>query len=121
MHGPTFMANPLACAAANASLDLFEREPREEQVKAIEASLQSGLEPCRSLPHVVDVRVKGAIGVVQLEENVDVYSLRPRFVEQGVWIRPFKDIVYLMPPLVIDGAELDTLTRAVCTVVSATR
>jgi adenosylmethionine---8-amino-7-oxononanoate aminotransferase len=121
MHGPTFMANPLACSAANASLDLFEREPREDQVRSIEAGLRTGLEPCRSLPHVVDVRVKGAIGVVQLEENVDVYSLRPRFVEQGVWIRPFKDIVYLMPPLVIDGAELDTLTRAVCTVVSATR
>ena len=121
MHGPTFMANPLACSAANASLDLFEREPREDQVRAIEAGLRTGLEPCRSLPHVVDVRVKGAIGAVQLEENVDVYSLRPRFVEQGVWIRPFKDIVYLMPPLVIDGAELDTLTRAVCTVLSATR
>ena len=121
MHGPTFMANPLACAAANASLDLFEREPREEQVKAIEAGLRAGLEPCRSLPHVVDVRVKGAIGVVQLDENVDVYSLRPRFVEQGVWVRPFKDIVYLMPPFVISGEELDTLTRAVCAVISAVR
>ena len=117
MHGPTFMANPLACAAANASLDLFEREPREQQVRRIEAELRAGLEPCRALPHVLDVRVKGAIGVVQLEENVDVYSLRPRFVEQGVWIRPFKDIVYLMPPLVIDGEELNTLTRAVCAVV----
>ena len=114
MHGPTFMANPLACAAANASLDLFEREPSETQVRAIEASLRAGLEPCRSLPHVVDVRVKGAIGVVQLDENVDVYSLRPRFVEQGVWVRPFKDIVYLMPPFVINGEELDLLTRAVC-------
>ena len=121
MHGPTFMANPLACAAANASLDLFEREPRAEQVQAIEAGLRSGLEPCRSLPHVVDVRVKGAIGVVQLEENVDVYSLRPRFVEQGVWVRPFKDIVYLMPPFVISGEELDMLTRAVCAVVADVR
>jgi adenosylmethionine-8-amino-7-oxononanoate aminotransferase len=121
MHGPTFMANPLACAAANASLDLFEREPRKEQVRAIEASLRTGLEPCRSLPYVVDVRVKGAIGVVQFEENVDVYSLRSRFVEHGVWVRPFKDIVYLMPPLVISGAELDVLTRAVCMVVSAVR
>ncbi len=121
MHGPTFMANPLACAAANASLDLFEREPRAEQVKAIEAVLRSGLEPCRSLPRVVDVRVKGAIGVVQLEDNVDVYSLRPRFVEQGVWIRPFKDIVYLMPPFVISGEELNTLTRAVRAVVSSVR
>jgi adenosylmethionine---8-amino-7-oxononanoate aminotransferase len=121
MHGPTFMANPLACAAANASLDLFEREPREEQVKAIETNLRSGLDPCRSQPHVVDVRVKGAIGVVQLAENVDIYSLRSRFVEMGVWVRPFKDIIYLMPPLVISGEELDVLTRAVCAVVSAVR
>jgi len=121
MHGPTFMANPLACAAANASLDLFEREPREEQVKAIEAGLRAGLEPCRPLPRVVDVRVKGAIGVVQLGDGVDVYALRPRFVEQGVWVRPFKDVVYLMPPLVISGEELSTLTQAVCAVVSAMR
>jgi adenosylmethionine---8-amino-7-oxononanoate aminotransferase len=121
MHGPTFMANPLACAAANASLDLFEREPRADQVKAIELGLLAGLEPCRSLPHVVDVRVKGAIGVVQLEADVDVYSLRPRFVDDGVWIRPFKDIVYLMPPFVISGEELNTLTRAVCAVVNSVR
>jgi len=121
MHGPTFMANPLACAAANASLDLFEREPRAEQVKAIEVGLRAGLEPCRSLPHVVDVRVKGAIGVVQLEEAVDVYALRPRFVEQGVWVRPFKDVVYLMPPFVISGEELTVLTRAVYTVLSNLR
>ena len=116
MHGPTFMANPLACAAANASLDLFEREPRAEQVEAIEVGIALGLEPCRSLPHVVDVRVKGAIGVVQLEEGIDVYALRPRFVEQGVWIRPFKDVVYLMPPFVISSEELKVLTRAVYSV-----
>jgi adenosylmethionine-8-amino-7-oxononanoate aminotransferase len=119
MHGPTFMANPLACAAANASLDLFEREPRAEQVKAIEAALLSGLEPCRSMPHVVDVRVKGAIGVVQFEETVDIYSLRSRFVEQGVWVRPFRDVVYLMPPLMIGGDELHTLTQAVYAVISS--
>jgi adenosylmethionine-8-amino-7-oxononanoate aminotransferase len=113
MHGPTFMANPLACAAANASLDLFEREPKAERVKQIEARLREGLEPCRSMPGVVDVRVRGAIGVVQLAEGTNVYALRPRFVEQGVWIRPFKDIVYLMPPLVIEDDQLDILTRAV--------
>ena len=79
MHGPTFMANPLACAAANASLDLFDREPRAEQVRAIESGLRSGLEPCRSLPRVVDVRVKGAIGVVQLEADVDVYLAAAAF------------------------------------------
>jgi adenosylmethionine---8-amino-7-oxononanoate aminotransferase len=113
MHGPTYMANPLACAAANASLDLFEREPRASQVRAIEAGLLAGLEPCRTLPGVVDVRVRGAIGVVQLAPGVDVYALRPRFVEQGVWVRPFKDIVYLMPPLVVGPEDLETLSRAV--------
>jgi adenosylmethionine-8-amino-7-oxononanoate aminotransferase len=113
MHGPTFMANPLACAAANASLDLFEREPRPQQVRAIEAGLRDGLEPCRSLPHVVDVRVKGAIGVIQLDEKIDVYALRTQFVEQGVWVRPFKDIVYLTPPFVISGDELKRLIEAV--------
>jgi len=117
MHGPTFMANPLACAAANASLDLFEREPRQSQVERIEGSLRAGLEPCRALPHVVDVRIKGAIGVVQLVEDVDVYALRPKFVEQGVWVRPFKDVVYLMPPLVISEDELNVLTRAVRVVI----
>jgi adenosylmethionine---8-amino-7-oxononanoate aminotransferase len=121
MHGPTFMANPLACAAANASLDLFDREPRADQVKAIEAGLRAGLEPCRSLPGVVDVRVKGAIGVVQLEAGINVYALRPRFVERGVWVRPFTDVVYLMPPLVISGEELTVLTRAVYTVLSLAR
>jgi adenosylmethionine-8-amino-7-oxononanoate aminotransferase len=113
MHGPTFMANPLACAAANASLDLFEREPRRDQVKTIESTLRAGLEPCRDLPHVVDVRLKGAIGVVQLAENVDVYALRPRFAEEGVWVRPFEDVVYLMPPLVISEEELNVLTQSV--------
>jgi len=113
MHGPTFMANPLACAAANASLDLFERETRQGQVNAIEASLHTGLEPCRTFSHVVDVRVKGAIGVVQLAADVDVYALRAHFVEQGVWVRPFKDVVYLMPPLVISEEELDVLTQSV--------
>jgi adenosylmethionine-8-amino-7-oxononanoate aminotransferase len=121
MHGPTFMANPLACAAANASLDLFECEPRGEQVKRIEAALRSGLEPCRGLPHVVQVRVKGAIGVVQLDDHVDVYGLRTRFVEVGVWVRPFKDIVYLMPSFVISDEELSMLTRAVNTVLGSMR
>jgi adenosylmethionine---8-amino-7-oxononanoate aminotransferase len=121
MHGPTFTANPLACAAANASLDLFEREPREKQAKKIEAALTVGLEPCRLLTHVRDVRVKGAIGVVQLDPDVDVYALRPRFVDHGVWIRPFKDIVYLMPPLVISAEELNLLTRAVYAVISTVR
>lgn len=117
MHGPTFMANPLACAAANASLDLFETEPRRAQVAAIEAQLRRELEPCRTLPGVVDVRVMGAIGVVQLD-RADAASLRPRFVERGVWVRPFGDVVYLMPPFVIEPADLTTLTTAVHDVVA---
>jgi adenosylmethionine-8-amino-7-oxononanoate aminotransferase len=119
MHGPTFMANPLACAAANASLDLFEREPRGERVKEIEARLREGLEPCGSMPGVVDVRALGAIGVVQLASGSDIYALRPKFIEQGVWVRPFKDIVYLMPPLVIGDRELEILLRAVRSVLGS--
>jgi adenosylmethionine-8-amino-7-oxononanoate aminotransferase len=116
MHGPTFMANPLACAAANASLDLFETEPRLAQVAAIEAQLRRELEACRALPGVVDVRVMGAIGVVQLDG--DTAALRPAFVERGVWVRPFGDIVYLMPPFVIESADLTALTTAVREVVA---
>jgi len=117
MHGPTFMANPLACAAANASLDLFEREPRMAQVAAIEAQMRRELEACRALPGVVDVRVMGALGVVQLDRPVAA-SLRPAFVARGVWVRPFGDIVYLAPPFVIDAADLAILTTAVCEVVA---
>ena len=112
MHGPTFMANPLACAAANGSLDLFENEPRAGQVARIEETLKIGLEKCRGLPRVVDVRVMGAIGVVQLDPEIDVRALRPRFVERGVWVRPFKDVVYLMPPFVIETMSwVCSLTR----------
>jgi len=116
MHGPTFMANPLACAAANASLDLFEREDRLAQVRAIEAALADGLAPCASLPGVADVRVRGAIGVVQLAAVSDLSRIRRRFVELGTWIRPFGDVIYLMPPFVIGRADLDALCRAVVTV-----
>jgi adenosylmethionine-8-amino-7-oxononanoate aminotransferase len=117
MHGPTFMANPLACAAANASLDLFEREPKQAKVEAIEAQMVAALAACRGLPKVVDVRVKGAIGVVQLAADVDVLSLRPQFVALGVWVRPFKDIVYLTPALSISSSELERLTDSVVKVV----
>ncbi len=110
MHGPTYMANPLACAAANASLDLFETEPRLAQVAAIEAQLREALSPCRNLPGVVDVRVKGAIGAVQLAAPRDLQWFKDRFVAEGVWLRPFGDVVYLMPSFVISPAELATLT-----------
>jgi len=113
VHGPTFCGNPMGCAAANASLDLFESEPRLEQVAAIEAALEKGLAPCREIAHVVDVRVKGAIGVVQLDRVPDLDAMRQRFLEEGVWVRPFEDVIYLMPPLVIGPADLDTLIQAV--------
>ncbi len=115
MHGPTYMANALACAAANASLDLFEQEPRLQQAAAIAAQLTAELEPCRGLTGVADVRVLGAIGVVQLDRDADV--LRSRFPPFGVWVRPFRDIVYLTPPLTIDRADLAQLTGAIVQVV----
>jgi len=113
MHGPTYMANPLACAAADASLDLFEREPRLAQVAAIESQLDDELAPCRQFAGVADVRVKGAIGAVELEGPVDLDALRRRFPELGVWLRPFGKVIYLMPPFVIGADDLATLTGAV--------
>jgi adenosylmethionine-8-amino-7-oxononanoate aminotransferase len=112
MHGPTFMANPLACAAANASLDLFEQEDRLGQVRAIEAQLRAELEPCRALPGVADVRVLGAIGVVQLKESPDLRRLRQAFVADGTWIRPIRDVIYLTPALTIEPASLSQLTAS---------
>ena len=117
MHGPTYMGNPLACAAAHASLDLLERTPWRERVKGIEAGLREGLEPCRGAPGVADVRVLGAIGVVELEEPVDMSVVQPAFVDHGVWVRPFGRLVYLMPPYVTEAAEITALTQAVCAVV----
>jgi adenosylmethionine-8-amino-7-oxononanoate aminotransferase len=117
MHGPTYMGNALACAAANASLDLFEREPRLDQVRAIEAGLLRGLEPCRGLPRVRDVRVRGAIGVVELDRIDDPAALRSRFVAEGVFIRPFGKIVYLTPAFTINADELARLTGAIVEVV----
>jgi adenosylmethionine---8-amino-7-oxononanoate aminotransferase len=118
MHGPTYTGNALACAAANASLDLFEREPRLAQAAAIAAALERGLALCRGLPRVRDVRVKGAIGVVELDRIDDLDGLRARFVEQGVFIRPFGSVVYLTPALTIGEEELATLTRVIVNVVS---
>ena len=113
MHGPTYMATPLACAAANASLDLFDSEPRLQQVAAIEAQLKRELEPLRALPGVVDVRVKGAIGAVEVGELHDLDWLKAQFVEAGIWLRPFGKVIYTMPPFTITSAELSAITGAI--------
>ncbi|HET7850783.1 MAG TPA: adenosylmethionine--8-amino-7-oxononanoate transaminase [Pseudolabrys sp.] len=117
MHGPTFMANALACAAANASLDLFEREPRLRQVQEISIALAEGLAPCRGLPGVKDARIKGAIGVVEMARIADLDRLRARFLEENVFIRPFDNIIYLTPAFTIEPDDLATLTNAIVKVV----
>lgn len=113
MHGPTYMANPLACAAALASLELFEIQPRLSQVVAIGEQLRTGLAPCRGLPGVRDVRVLGAIGVVELERIADMAALKAALVARGVWVRPFGRIVYLTPAFTITPNEVSALTSAV--------
>ncbi|MGV4876613.1 adenosylmethionine--8-amino-7-oxononanoate transaminase [Acetobacter indonesiensis] len=119
MHGPTFMANPLACACANASLDLFESEPRLHQVQTINAILTEALEPCRALPGVTDVRTLGAIGVVELEKISNPGALRQKFIAEGVWIRPFRNIVYLTPAFTITPDDLKTLANTIYRVLSS--
>jgi adenosylmethionine-8-amino-7-oxononanoate aminotransferase len=113
MHGPTYTGNALACAAANASLDLFENEPRLRQVGDISAAMERDLAACRDISIVKDVRVRGAIGVVELNQIDDLDSLRTHFIEQGVFIRPIGNIVYLTPAFTISSDELKTLTDAV--------
>jgi adenosylmethionine---8-amino-7-oxononanoate aminotransferase len=119
MHGPTFMGNALACAAANASLDLFESEPRLLQSAEIGKFLGPRLGRCLELPGVKDVRVRGAIGVVELENIGDLNALKRSFVDKGVFIRPFRNIVYLTPALTIDHADLDHLAKAIFDVLRA--
>jgi adenosylmethionine-8-amino-7-oxononanoate aminotransferase len=113
MHGPTYMANPLACAAANASLDLFEDGAWRADVARVSTALTEGLERCRRAPGVVDVRVLGAIGVVEFDAPVAVGDLCARFAEEGVWIRPMGKVIYLTPAFTTPDADLALLTRAV--------
>ncbi|HEY4548450.1 MAG TPA: adenosylmethionine--8-amino-7-oxononanoate transaminase [Pedomonas sp.] len=112
MHGPTYMGNALACAAANASLDLFEQEARLGQAQAIGRHLAAGLEPARGLPGVRDVRVLGGIGVIELSHLGDAAWLKQRFREEGVWLRPFGNILYTTPALTIGEDDLNRLTTA---------
>ena len=118
MHGPTFMANPLACTAASASIRLLLESPWQENIHRLENNLEIGLAPCRDFTFVEDVRVLGAIGVVELQQAVDMKSITQEFVNAGVWIRPFGNLVYLMPPFIINDEDLTTLTNTVVNVIS---
>ncbi|MEF2144391.1 MAG: adenosylmethionine--8-amino-7-oxononanoate transaminase [Desulfovibrionaceae bacterium] len=113
MHGPTFMANPLACSVALASIGLLFDEPWQPRVQALESALQEGLEPCHALPHVTDVRVLGAIGVVELDRPVKLAEIQRQFVARGVWVRPFGKLVYVMPPYVMGREDTALLTRTI--------
>lgn len=119
MHGPTFMANPLACAVANASLELLLNSPWQERIQNIQTQLNEELTKCEELTIVKEVRILGAIGVVELNEEVDLSFMTPAFIREGVWVRPFLNLVYIMPPFVITKEELTHLTSAIYNVVKA--
>ncbi len=112
MHGPTFMANPLACAVANASIDLLLNSPWQQRIQQMEAAFANHLLPCQEWDGVNDVRFKGGIGVLELDQPVDMPSITARFVDKGIWIRPFGKLVYLMPPYIIENQDLTQLLTA---------
>jgi adenosylmethionine-8-amino-7-oxononanoate aminotransferase len=117
MHGPTFMGNPLACAVAVASIEKLLASNWKTRISRIETLLTQGLFPCKAMPRVADVRVLGAIGVVEMQRPVDMARIQKRFVEKGVWIRPFGKLIYTMPPYIMSDADLQTVTSAICDIV----
>ena len=119
MHGPTFMANPLACAVALESIRIIAEGHWQQQVAAIEQQLTVELAPCAKLAAVKQVRVLGAIGVLEMQQKVDVAKLQAQFVERGVWIRPFNNLIYIMPPFIISSAQLSRLTSSMYEVASS--
>jgi adenosylmethionine---8-amino-7-oxononanoate aminotransferase len=119
MHGPTFMANPLACAVAVASVELLLRGDWRSRVKEIEAGLQEGLDPARRLPGVADVRVLGAIGVIEMDRPVDMRVATEAALDHGVWLRPFRNLIYAMPPYICTRGEISQITSAMVAVADA--
>lgn len=117
MHGPTFMANPLACTAALSSLQILLDSPWQSEISRIEKQLSAGLEPCRTMAIVKDVRTLGAIGVVELTTDIDIAKIQPLFVDAGVWIRPFGKLIYIMPPFITQNKDLVKLTSAITDIV----